>query len=108
MELTKKIFMGALIASSLVCVPHVSKANPITNLITWLENLGKDNGKGNQGNDNGQGNKYGVGKNDKDDPTSASNSVPLNGGLVVLMVGGLGLGTMLIRKERRNSATILQ
>jgi len=108
MKLTKKIFMGALIASSLVCVPHVSKANPITNLITWLENLGKDNGKGNQGNDNGQGNKYGVGKNDKDDPTSASNSVPLNGGLVVLMVGGLGLGTMLIRKERRNSATILQ
>jgi hypothetical protein len=108
MKLTKKIFMGALIATSLVCVPHVSKANPITNLITWLENLGKDNGKGNQGNDNGQGNKYGVGKNDKDDPTSASNSVPLDGGLILLMIAGLGLGMMVILSERRKSATILQ
>lgn len=110
MKLTKKLFMGALIATSLVCVPHVSKANVVTDILGWLENLGKDN-KGHGHDHDHDNDKNGQGKNGKgwdNDPSPTSNSVPVDGGLVVLMVGGLGLGTMVIRKERRKSATILQ
>lgn len=105
-----KLFMGALIATTLVCMPHVTRANVITNIIGWLDNLGKDN-KG-HGHDHDKDNdKNGQGKNGKgwdNDPSPTSNSVPLDGGLIMLMVAGLGLGTKLMLDQRKKSATILQ
>ncbi len=66
--------MGALIVAPLLFVPNKSQAGILSDIISWLNSLDKD------------GHKKG----------KTSNSVPVNGGLVVLMVVGAGLGVKMI------------
>ena len=73
MKPVKKLLFGALIVAPLMLVPHQSKAG---GLLDWLENL-LDHKKPTK---------------DKPAPPTSGNSVPINGGLVVLFAAGLGLG----------------
>ncbi len=78
MKLAKKFFMGALIAAPLLFVAHTSKAGIFSDFLHWLD--GRDRDK-------------------KDHPSTTKgtgNSVPVNGGLVFLVVAGLGLGAKMI------------
>jgi hypothetical protein len=74
MTFAKKVVMGALIVAPLLFVPTKSQAGILSDIISWLNSLDKDGHK-------------------KD---KTSNSVPVNGGLVVLMVVGAGLGVKMI------------
>jgi len=84
MKFAKKTLLAAVIFTSLLCVPAVSKAGIISNIISFLNQGRKDH-------------KYG-------------NSVPVNGGLVVLMIAGFGLGTKMIydqsKKEKAADVSI--
>lgn len=82
MTFAKKIVMGALIVAPLLFVPNTSKAGIISDILGWLNSLDKDHGK----------------KDHK-----PGNSVPVNGGLVVLMVVGAGLGVKMI-VDKNNAA----
>ena len=81
MTIAKKIVMGALIVAPLLFVPNTSKAGILSDILGWLNSWDKDH---------------------KKDP-KPSNSVPVNGGLVVLMVVGAGLGVKMI-VDKNNAA----
>jgi hypothetical protein len=74
MTFAKKIVMGALIAAPLLFVPHTTKAGILSDILGWLNSQDKDH------------------KKDR----KAGNSVPVNEGVVVLMVVGVGLGVKMI------------
>ncbi len=87
MKFVKKTILAAMISTSLLCVPAVSKAGIISDILNFL-NQGKDD------------------KHGKHD----GNSVPVNGGLVVLMIAGVGLGAKMIydqsKKEKAADVSI--
>jgi hypothetical protein len=83
-KISKKIAMGALVLAPLMFTPHISRANIFSNFMHWLHADKKD-------------------KKDKDKGNSG-NSVPVNGGVVFLIVAGLGLGTkMLYDYNKKNN-----
>ena len=86
MKFAKKTLLAAVISTSLLCVPAVSKAGIISDILNFLNQ--------------GKGDKHGKG----------SNSVPVNGGLVVLMIAGVGLGAKMIydqgKKEKAADVSI--
>ena len=80
----KKFLVCVLIATPFLLVPNQSKAQD-------------DNGNGKD-----KGNHYGENKHDP--PTSAApTSVPVNGGLIILMAAGLGLGAKVIFDAKRSN-----
>jgi hypothetical protein len=79
MKIFKKFFLGAMIAAPLLLAPAKSHAGPISDL---LKELFGDDKKDK--------------KNDPNTPTTPGNSVPIDGGLVVLLAAGLGLGAKII------------
>jgi hypothetical protein len=81
MTFAKKIVMGALIVAPLLFVPKTSNAGILSDLLGWLNSWDKDH---------------------KKDP-KPSNSVPVNEGVVVLMVVGVGLGVKMI-VDKNNAA----
>jgi len=76
MRIVKKFFLGAMIAAPLLLAPAKSHAGPISDLLNDL--FGNDK------------------KPTQNPPGSTGNSVPIDGGLVVLLVAGLGLGAKII------------
>jgi len=89
-KIFRKLVMGALILAPLMFAPHTSKANIISDLVHWLKG-DKDDKKD---------------KKDKDrDKDSSGNSVPVNGGVVFLVVAGLGLGAKMLYDYNKKSET---
>ena len=91
--MVKKFLVCMLMAAPFLFIPKQSKAGVIGDIIHWI--FGNDNGQGN--NNNNQGN------DTKKDPPSATTSVPLDGGMIILMVAGLGLGAKLIYDAKRSN-----
>jgi len=91
--MVKKFLVCLLMASPFLFIPKQSKAGVIGDVIHWI--FGNDNGQGNN-NDN-------HGNDKKKDPPTASTSVPLDGGMIILMVAGLGLGAKLIYDAKRSN-----
>jgi hypothetical protein len=85
-KIFKKLVMGALILAPLMFAPHISRANIISDLIHFITGGDKD-------------------KKDKKDKDSAGNSVPVNGGVVFLVVAGLGLGAKMLYDYNKKSQT---
>jgi hypothetical protein len=83
-KIFKKLVMGALILAPLMFAPHTSKANIITDIIHWITGDKDD-------------------KKDKKD--TSGNSVPVNGGVVFLVVAGLGLGAKMLYDYNKKSKT---
>jgi hypothetical protein len=85
MKFARKTVLAAMISTSLLCVPAVSKAGIISDILNFLN----------------QGDKHGK---------RGGNSVPVNGGLVVLMIAGVGLGARMIydqsKKEKAADVSI--
>lgn len=77
MKFAKKTILAAMISTSLLCVPAVSKAGIISDILNFLNSQNKDHNKG------------------------GGNSVPVNGGLVVLMIAGAGLGAKMIYDQNK-------
>ena len=78
MKILKKFFLGAMIAAPLLLAPAKSHAGPISDLLNEL---------------------FGNDKKPSQNPPGAptpGNSVPIDGGLVVLLAAGLGLGAKII------------
>jgi hypothetical protein len=88
MKFAKKTLLAAMISTSLLCVPAVSKAGIISDILSFLNQGGKGDRRGKSG----------------------GNSVPVNGGLVVLMIAGVGLGAKMIydqsKKEKAADVSI--
>jgi hypothetical protein len=81
MKFVKKTLLAAVISTTLLCVPAVSKAGIISDFLNlWNQ---------------GQGNKH----------KPPGNSVPVNGGLVVLMIAGVGLGAKIIYDQNKKEKT---
>ena len=82
----KKVFVILLLISPLLAVPKQSKAGIIGDLISAIFGSDKD-------------------KSDKDKKTppapSSGNTVPFNGGLVILVIAGAGLGAKMIYDRKR-------
>lgn len=93
MKMVKKFLVCLLFATPFLFVPKQSKAGIIGDIIHFI--FGNDNGQGNNRNNRGN--------DTKKDPPVASNSVPLNGGLVILMAAGLGLGAKVIYDRKRSN-----
>jgi hypothetical protein len=88
MKMLKKVFVFLLILSPLLAVPKQSKAGLIGDLISDIFG-GKDK--------------------DKKPKPGTENSVPVNGGLVFLVVAGAGLGAKMIydrKKGQKESAAV--
>ncbi|MDO6435068.1 hypothetical protein Q4E93_30920 [Flavitalea sp. BT771] len=85
-KIFKKLLMGALILAPLMFVPHTSKANIISDIIHWITGDKDD-------------------KKDKKDKDGNGNSVPVNGGVVFLVVAGLGLGAKMLYDYNKKSQT---
>ena len=79
MKILKKFFLGAMISAPLLLAPAKSHAGPISDLLNELFGNDKDKKPG----PNSPG-------------TNPGNSVPIDGGLVILLVAGLGLGAKMI------------
>ena len=98
MKTIKRIVGGLLIAAPLFLAPTQSKANGLGDFFRDL--FGRD-GHSNNG-------RHG---NLSDPPAPApisSNSVPLNGGILLLVVAGLGLGTKIMYdRGKRNIDSVL-
>ena len=78
-KIFKKLVMGALILVPLMFAPHISRANIISDLVHWLKG-DKDDKK----------------EKKEKDRDSSGNSVPVDGGVVFLLVAGLGLGAKML------------
>ena len=89
-KIFKKFVMGALILAPLMFTPHTSKANIIGDLLQWITGDDKDKDK-----------------KDKKDKDGSGNSVPVNGGVVFLVVAGLGLGAKMLYDYNKKSQTEL-
>jgi len=90
-KMIRTMVFGVVIAAPLLLVPHQSKAGGILGgLGDFLKELlgGKDK------NPNAPGNGWAG--------TKPTNSVPLDGGTVFLVVAGLGLGAKVLYDRRRN------
>jgi hypothetical protein len=87
-QIFKKFVMGTLILAPLMFAPHISKANIISDLVHLLTGNDKDKDK-----------------KDKKDKDSSGNSVPVDGGLVFLVVAGLGLGGKVLYDYNKKSKT---
>ena len=83
-KIFKKLVMGALILAPLMFAPHTSKANIITDIIHWITGDKDDK---------------------KDKKESSGNSVPVNGGVVFLVVAGLGLGAKMLYDFNKKNKT---
>lgn len=91
MKIAKRFLLITFLAVPLFMVPKQSHAGIIGDILGLLFG----NGKG----QNGQG-----GQKKDPPPTTTSNSVPVDGGTVVLLMAGLGLGTwMLLRSKPKIS-----
>jgi hypothetical protein len=77
MKFAKKTLLAVLISTSLLCVPHVSKAGILGDFFSFWDSH-RDHHKKDGG-----------------------NSVPVNGGLVVLMIAGVGLGAKMIYDQSK-------
>ena len=84
-KIFRKLAMGALILAPLMFAPHVSSANIISDLMHWLHGDKKDKDR------------------DKD---RSGNSVPVNGGVVFLVVAGLGLGAKMLYDSNKKNETV--
>ncbi|MDO6430064.1 hypothetical protein Q4E93_05680 [Flavitalea sp. BT771] len=93
-KIFRKIAMGALILAPLMFAPHISKANIISDLVHWLKGDKDDKGD--------KGDKRERKEKDRD---SSGNSVPVNGGVVFLVVAGLGLGTKMLYDYNKKGKT---
>jgi hypothetical protein len=80
MKFAKKTLLAVLISTSLLCVPHVSKAGILSDIFSFLDSHDRDHHKKDGG-----------------------NSVPVNGGLVVLMIAGVGLGAKMIYDQGKKA-----
>jgi hypothetical protein len=87
-KIFKKFVMGALILAPLMFAPRISRANIISDLVHLITGNDKDKDK-----------------KDKKDKDSAGNSVPVNGGVVFLVVAGLGLGAKMLYDYNKKSQT---
>lgn len=76
----KKALMALLIITPFLFAPKTSHAGIIGDILSWI--TGTDNTK-------------------KDPPPPAGNSVPLNEGLVVLVLAGAGLGVYMIYRSKK-------
>ena len=81
MKLMKKALMALLIITPFLFAPKTSHAGIIGDIWSWI--TGTDN--------------------TKKDPPPAGNSVPVNEGLVVLVVAGLALGVYMIYSRSRKT-----
>ena len=89
-KIFKKFVMGALILAPLMAAPHTSKANIVGDLLDWITGGDKDKKE----------------KKDKDkEKDSSGNSVPVDGGLVFLVVAGLGLGGKMLYDYNKKNKT---
>jgi hypothetical protein len=88
MKMLKKVFVFLLILSPLLAVPKQSKAGLIGDLISDIFGGGKDKEK----------------DKDKKPKSSDGNSVPVNGGLVFLVIAGAGLGAKMIYDRKKGVA----
>jgi len=86
MRIFKKLFLGAMIAAPLLLAPGRTQAGPITDLLQGI-----------------------FGSDKKQDPGTPNcppgTSVPINGGLVILFVAGLGLGAKILY-DNKTSKTV--
>lgn len=89
MKMFKKFFFGAMIAAPLLLAPATTKAGPISDLLHLIFGGGNDRKQPGQ---NPPANQQNAGT----PTTGTGNSVPINGGLVVLLVAGLGLGAKVV------------
>ena len=81
MKAVKKLIVCFLVAAPLVMVPATSKAGIIGDILNGL---------------------FGNGDKDKKPaPKPPSNSVPLDGGMAILLAAGLGLGAKKIYEKRK-------
>jgi len=87
-KIFKKFVMGALILAPLMAAPHTSKANIVGDLLDWITGGDKDKKE----------------KKDKE-KDSSGNSVPVDGGLVFLVVAGLGLGGKMLYDYNKKNKT---
>jgi hypothetical protein len=88
MKTLKKLLFGALIVFPLL-LPTRSKAGGLDDFFHWLFGNDKKNHK-----------------REQSAPTSAKgNSVPINGGLVVLFAAGLALGAKVIYDKKKQAET---
>ena len=95
MNIFKKFFLGAMIAAPLLFAPATTKAGPISDLLKEL--LGGGNNRDKEKHDPQGGPKS----------TTAGNSVPIDGGLVFLMLAGLGLGAKMIYDNKAKKVQTL-
>jgi len=84
-KMIRTLVFGVVIAAPLILVPHQSRAGIISDILTTI--FGKDKDK------------------DKPKTNTPTNSVPLNGGEIFLIVAGLGLGGKLLYDRHRKHAT---
>ena len=90
MKIAKRFLLVTFLAVPLFMVPKQSHAGIIGDILGLL--FGNDHGQKDQG------------EKKNDPPPATSNSVPVDGGTVVLMMAGLGLGTwMLLRAKPKTS-----
>jgi len=82
-KMIRTLVFGVVIAAPLILVPHQSRAGIISDILTTI--FGKDK--------------------DKPKTNTPTNSVPLNGGEIFLIVAGLGLGGKLLYDRHRKHAT---
>ena len=84
-KMIRTLVFGVVIAAPLILAPHQSRAGIISDILTAI--FGKDKEK------------------DKPKTTTPTNSVPLNGGEIFLIVAGLGLGGKLLYDRHRKHTT---
>jgi len=99
-----KIFpVGILIIASLVFTPAQTKAGPITDYLNSFFGGRSDKHYREVGTQPHEHNRYGG----RDRPYSPAqgNSVPIDGGLVLLLAAGLGLGIKMIYDSKGKSAS---
>ena len=95
----KTLIVSSCLVTCLMAAPLTSRAGIIDDILQDISNFlhNHDNGKGNNGHDNGKGNPHDT----SNAPTT--NSVPLDGGIVILMSAGLGFGARKVYNRRKKS-----
>jgi hypothetical protein len=101
MKTIRTLIASSCVAICLMAAPLTSRAGIIGDILHDISNLlhNHDNGKGNNGQDNGKGNPHVT----SNAPTTNSNSVPLDGGIVLLMAAGLGFGVKKVYDRRKKT-----
>lgn len=83
MKAVKRLFVVSLISVGLLAVPKQSHAGIIGDILKEI---------------------FGGGDKDKKNPPSTGNSVPLDGGITLLLAAGMGLGAKKLYEKKKTQA----